>query len=285
MKVLLTGATGFIGKHTMEALLAAGHEVVALHRNDRSAPAPGVHWVRSGLEDPDWGLIEELLGGEGFALVHLAAHGVDPKRGGWQDCFRFNVSHSLDFWLEAINRGAERIVTCGTCFEYGSAAGKHDLIPTSAAPEPLNAYAASKAAATMALHGVSSSLGIASLSLRPCVVYGEGEADYRLWPSLRRAARTGQDFPMTAGTQMRDFVPVEKVARELARGVGRSDLVPGHLLIENVGSGKGQSIIDFATEWWNRWEAKGKLLPGALEGRKLEAQRFLLLINDTAEGS
>ena len=278
MKVLLTGASGFIGRHTLKALLDAGHDVSAIHRNGDHLSEDKVRWVHSSLEKPDWNKIERELNGERFALLHLAASGVDPKKHNWEDCFRCNVTHALEFWLESIKRGADRIVTCGTCFEYGSAAEKHAFIPTSAALEPLNAYAASKAAATMALHGVSSAFGISSLSLRPCVVFGEGEAEYRLWPSLRRAALSGHDFPMTAGTQIRDFVPVQHVAGELARGVARSDLPTGRLTIENVGSGKGQTILEFAAEWWHKWEATGSLLPGALETRKHEADRFVPLI-------
>lgn len=44
-------------------------------------------------------------------------------------------------------------------------------------------------------------------------VYGEREAETRFWPSLRRAALAGEDFPMTKGEQIRDFMPVETLAR------------------------------------------------------------------------
>lgn len=278
MKILLTGATGFVGRHTLTESTSRGYEVVAIHRSCDQESCPGVRWVRSNLEDPTWNEIDDAIRGDEFVLLHLAAHGVNPRNSELEDCFRYNVLHAIDFSLEALDRGAKRIVTCGTCFEYGSAADKHEYIPASAAPEPLNAYAASKASATMALHGISSSRGITSLSLRPCVVYGEGEPDYRLWPSLRRAALAGQDFPMTAGTQIRDFIGVEKVAAELVRGVSRSDLTEGCLTIENVGSGKGQSVIDFAAEWWDKWGASGRLLPGALESRRSEAQSVVPLI-------
>lgn len=281
MKVLVTGGTGFIGRHTLTALVRAGHEVLAIYRGAQPAGVSGVQWVKSAMDQPDWSKIIEFTSSEPFALIHLAAHGVDPRKADWEGCFFWNVSLALRFWLESIAHGAHRIITCGTCFEYGSAADQYDWIPTTAAPEPLSPYAASKAAATMALHGLTASEGLTSLSIRPCVVFGEGEGDQRLWPSLRRAARSGANFPMTSGNQVRDFVPVEQVAAALAEGVTRTDLPVGRLVIENVGSGKAQSVHEFAQEWWQHWQANGELLVGAIPTREGEASRFVPLTHQS----
>ncbi len=277
MKVLVTGGTGFIGRHTLSALARAGHQVLAIYRGAKPSEMPGVRWVKSTLDQPDWPQITEFTTAEAFTLIHLAAHGVDPRKADWEGCFFWNVSQSLRFWLESTAHGAVRIITCGTCFEYGSAADQYEWIPTTAAPEPLGPYAASKAAATMALHGLTATQRLTSLSIRPCVVFGDGEGDQRLWPSLRRAARTGEDFPMSSGTQVRDFVPVERVASALAAGVMRTDLPTGRLVIENIGSGIAQSVHQFALEWWKHWQADGDLLVGAVPAREGEASRFVPL--------
>jgi len=182
---------------------------------------------------------------------------------------------AVKLWLFAIKSGVQRIINCGSCFEYGAAADKHAFVPSSAAPEPLNAYAASKAAATMALHAISASHGIRAITLRPCVVFGEGEPDYRLWPSLRRAALAGKDFPMTTGQQVRDFMPVESLATQLSLALERRDLLPGRMLVENVGSGNPQSVLEFATCWWNYWGGSGRLLPGRVPARESECLRMV----------
>jgi UDP-glucose 4-epimerase len=277
MKVLITGGTGFIGRHTLAALARADHQVLAIYRGAQPTESPGILWLKSSLDQPNWGLIKEFMCAEPFTVVHLAAHGVDPRKADWEGCFHWNVSETLRFWLNAKSHGAIRIVTCGTCFEYGSAADRYDWIPTTAALEPLGPYAASKAAATMALHALTATSGLTSLSIRPCVAFGEGEGEHRLWPSLRRAALAGEDFPMTNGSQIRDFVPVEKVALALADGVLRNDLPNGRLIIENVGSGRAQSVQEFASQWWKHWHANGELLIGALPSREGEANRFVPL--------
>jgi nucleoside-diphosphate-sugar epimerase len=279
MNVLITGGTGFIGSHTVRHLAAAGHHVVALHRRDSVPDAiDGVTWVRSDFDRPNWDMIAAAFAGQPRVLVHLATHGVNPNAADWEDCFQWNVVHAIEFWRAAILHGVRRIVTCGSCFEYGAACDRYDFVPPTAAPEPLGPYAASKAAATMALHGVAASHGVEGLVLRPCVVFGEGEWAQRLWPSLKKAALEGRDFPMTSGSQIRDFVPVDTVADALVEGVSRSDLKKGRVCIENVGSGDPRQVKDFASEWWNRWNASGKLLLGVLPDRSGETHRMAPLL-------
>jgi len=283
MRILLTGGTGFIGGHTLQRLAAAGHEVVAVHRRTAAPDSnDAAIWVPSCLGRPDWERILDAFAGSPEVLVHLATYGVDPRMADWENCFQWNVSHALDFWRAAVRHGVRRIVTCGTCFEYGAACDRHDFVPATTAPEPLGPYAASKAAATMALHGVAASLRVEGLVLRPCVVFGEGEAPHRLWPALRQAALEGRDFPMTSGLQVRDFVPVEKVAEALVAGVTRSDLTGGRVLIENIGTGEPRTVRDFATEWWSHWGATGRLLIGSLPDRPGETRRMVPLVHPTA---
>jgi UDP-glucose 4-epimerase len=276
MRVLLTGGFGFIGRHVVRAIAADGHCVLVLDTSERPDDTPDrVSSLRCSLDQVDWVEAARLLGGSPEVLIHLAAFGVNPAVAGWAQCFQWNVQAAVELWQAAIAQGVRRIVTCGSCFEYGASGERYDFIPTTAPLEPLGAYAASKAAATMALFGMASSEKVEGLVLRPCVVYGEGEPPTRLWPSLKRAALAGEDFPMTSGLQVRDFVPVEVVARAFAEAVTRGDLEPGKVRLENVGSGRPESVLEFATGWWHRWHATGKLLPNSIPDRPNEAMRYV----------
>jgi UDP-glucose 4-epimerase len=276
MNVIVTGATGFIGSKVVPLLFENKHKTIALHRRENRPPAlPGVCWIRCELDKPDWNSISVNMEGEPNVLIHLAAHGVLPVDAEWQECFKWNVMKTLDLYQSAISHGINRIITCGSCFEYGDASNKYDFIPNTAAPEPRDAYAASKAAATMMLHGLTSAYGIEAIVFRPCVVYGDGERPNRLWPSLYEAAIKGRDFPMSSGHQVRDFIPVTSVAEAIVNAVARKDLVRGKTCIENLGSGNPQSVKAFASKWWNKWGASGKLLFGSLPDRKNETARIV----------
>ena len=80
---------------------------------------------------------------------------------------------------------------------------------------------------------------------------------------------------MTKGEQIRDFIQVELVVKHLLIAISRSDLVSGNPLVVNIGSGFGQSLKDFAFKEWVNLKAKGKLLPGKLEGRNYEIKQMV----------
>ena len=100
--------------------------------------------------------------------------------------------------------------------------------------------------------------------MRPFHIFGEGESDYRFWPSLKNAALSGQDFPMTLGEQIRDFTPVEYAADIFIRYVENSKIIQGKPIISNLGTGKPQSLKSFAETQWKKFNAKGYIYNDSL---------------------
>jgi len=273
MRLLVTGATGFIGSHFVNAATAAGHQVLALRRPGSLPRVPvgeAVHWLETSLV----GVTERNLHAVD-ALVHFAAEGVSPASATWQGCFQTNVIDSLALWTTAVRGGVKRFVICGTCFEYGVSGSLYAAIPPTAPLEPTGPYHASKAAATMAALALAHHEQISMVVLRPFHVFGEGEEGTRLWPSLRRAASSGADYPMTKGEQIRDFVPVEEVAAVFLNVCENVSLEPGRPEVHNVGTGTPLTILSFAEHWWRVWAAKGQLQPGAIPYRPGEVMRYV----------
>lgn len=273
MKMFLTGGTGFIGSHVLKQALAAGHSVTALRHTvnqpEISLPAQP-NWVEGSLAD-DWSA--HLAGCQ--ALVHLAAAGVNMQGLEWKHLFCVNVEQSLNLWLQAADAGVKRFVVCGSCFEYGRVAERHEFVPADAPLEPTGPYHASKAAASLAAFALAVERGLELALLRPFHVYGEGGSPSRFWPALRKAALAGENFPMTLGEQVRDFIPVERVATAFIAALTRPDLQPGKPRIENLGTGQPQTLRAFAEHWWQVWGAKGRLLPGVLPYRANEVMRYV----------
>jgi nucleoside-diphosphate-sugar epimerase len=272
MKIFVSGATGFLGSHFVRVALEAGYQVTALRRNEDSQPRiplpTALSWLNKGLTE-----VAELDLAAHDVFVHLAAAGVD-LRAGWQECFRVNVSDSLDLWIKAAKAGINRFVIVGSCFEYGRSGDRFDFIPPDAPLEPVTAYGTSKAAASVAALWLAAEAGLKLSVVRPFHIFGEGEGEARFWPSLRRAALSGEDFEMTAGEQIRDFIPVEEVARQLLAAC-QEEATPGEPLVRNLGTGQPRSLRDFAEEWWARWQAPGKLIFGAKPYRDGEVMRYV----------
>jgi nucleoside-diphosphate-sugar epimerase len=273
MKLFVTGATGFIGSHFINAASSAGHDILALRRPG-SLPSisvnDSVQWVDGFLADVDTTI---LSGCE--VLVHLAAAGIIQKEADWVHCYQVNVMDSLQLWLRAADSGIGRFIIAGSCFEYGSSGEVCERIPFDAPLVPTGPYHASKASASLAAIGLSAQRKLKIQILRPFHVYGEGEMEERFWPSLKKAALSGEDFPMTTGDQIRDFTPVGLVAAKFLEAALNADVPSGQAIIKNIGTGNSQTLREFAESWWLHWNAKGKLLFGAIPQREGETMRYV----------
>lgn len=271
MTVLVTGATGFVGRHVVATLREDGQPVRRLLRKPVEDAQRGVtDVVRPG------GILEltaiDLDGVD--AVIHLAAAGVSPKVATAEELRASNVDGTAHLLGLAAGAGTPRLVLLGTCAEYGRSADAHAAIPPDATLRPLSPYPRSKADGFAVACELVAQHALTAHYLRLFTAFGEGQTPRALWPSLRAAALAGEDFPMTSGDQVRDFLPVEEVAGTIVEAL--TDTAPaGRLLVRNLGSGSGTSVLDFATEWWGRLGATGQLLPGAIPDRSDEPARYV----------
>lgn len=273
MKVFLTGGTGFIGSHLLNELTTQGHEVVALRREGSRPRIPlerEPEWIEAPMDSLPVGVFRGCE-----ALIHLAAHSANVPYDTLENCLYWNLKVSLDLVERAAEECVQRFLLAGSCFEYGKSGERYEFIPVDAPLEPTQTYPVSKAAAAVALTGWARCTQRSLSYHRIFQVYGEGEAEGRLWPSLRRAALAGEHFPMSPGGQVRDFTPVEFVARHFAEALERPPVPAGEPEIHHVGTGKPTTTLEFARHWWSRWKAAGKLLPGALPYREGEVMRYV----------
>ena len=277
MKIFLTGGTGFIGSHLLHLLGTTDHKVTALRRGS-SQPCIDIGrdslWLvkaMDSLESSDFSGMD--------ALVHLASVGVSPKTATWADLLYWNVSVMVDLLEKAHAAGVRRFVLAGSSAEYGLAADRYDFIPADAPLLPTSPYAASKAAGFIAANTFAIEKSIELYYLRIFSAYGEGQYINNFWPALRSAALNGEDFEMTPGGQIRDFVPVESVVKSLLHAIEDRNIASTKMpFVANVGSGRPMSMIHFAEKCWTEWGAKGRIIAGAKPYRPKEPMRYVPLI-------
>jgi nucleoside-diphosphate-sugar epimerase len=273
MKILITGASGFIGSNLLNAPFLRGHDLICCRSRVESVPRlpvpDNLHWYSGGLESFPLAALENV-----DVIVHLAAHSANVPYDSLENCVQNNAMRPLAFLRNAVSAGVKKIIVAGTCFEYGLSADKFERLSPEVALEPVGSYPTSKAIASILFQSMARQSGVQMLILRLFQVYGEGEAAGRFWPSLKQAALSGKDFAMSAGTQVRDFVPVQEVVAAFGRAL-ETEVAPGSPRILHVATGKPQSLKHFALEQWERFGAKGRLLFDVLPMRTDEVMRIV----------
>ena len=207
-RVLITGATGFIGRQCLPLLVSRGHEVHAVSSRPHPPEAPGVHWHPLDLlTDHATDALCAQVRPE--ALLHLAwvttpgLYTRTPANLDW-------VAASLRLVRSAVAHGARRLVAAGTCFEYAHEGV--DRLPETAVLRPGTLYGASKVALGGLLAAFAREASVSSAWGRVFFLYGPHEHPDRLVASVVRALLSGEPAACTEGTQVRDFLHVRDVA-------------------------------------------------------------------------
>lgn len=215
-KVLVTGATGFVGNHLVDALLARGHSVRVVARNLPGPTSPiswlsKVHFVQADLHSD--GLDVARLADGMDSLVHLAWPGL-PN---YQELFHFETNLMADYRLikAMVERGVSQVMVTGTCFEYGMRNGplSEDMVA-----EPTNPYGLAKNTLRLFLQALQQSHPFSLQWIRLFYLHGPGQSGRSLLAALDRAIDEGkQSFDMSPGDQLRDFLAIETAASHLVR--------------------------------------------------------------------
>lgn len=240
MRILLTGATGFVGNRLCRNLLASEHDVVCLGRRpvkvDKAGQGNLVNWV---VEAPEHLKASQAPGGPDFDRVyHLAAAGVDPADRDPQRLLNANI----DFGARLLGEiAAQAFVFAGSCAEYASKLS-HEPFRESDALTSKGLYGATKAAGGLCHIAMARASGLPLAHLRLFHVYGAGEKPHRLTTSLFIALKQGKRVALSSGEQIRDFIHVDDVTSAfdaVGAGLTSGGLPTGAY---NVSSGEGVKV-------------------------------------------
>ena len=273
MNVLITGASGFIGLHVASNLLSKGCKVTALHhknsKNIKYCDSTSVDLIEADISCPECSIPDNIN-----FIIHLAATGVSPKTATWDELANINIRGTLTMCMAAKKLDVPIIIS-GSYAEYGNSALNYHEIPVDAPLAPTYPYAASKATACQLALGFARSEGIRLGYLRIFNAFGEGQYHKNLWPALKASAIAGNDFAITPGEQIRDFIHVKEISARIAGLVESNVFKPHTPFVANIASGEPQSIRSFCEYWWDIFNAKGKLKIGQIPYRQNEVMRYV----------
>lgn len=239
MKVAITGASGFLGRHVLAQLQARDVDIVDMRRR----PTPATTHARTTIVQ--WDLADTYGGvaamGHPDLLLHLAWEGLpayqNPRH------VEVELPAQRRFIHACVSAGLERLAIAGTCFEYGLQDGELD---EQTVLRPATQYGLAKQHLYDSIAPLASTGRVALDWARFFYLFGPGQAPSSLYSQLMSAIDQGLPiFDMSGGDQLRDFLPVDEAARlfvDLA-------LSPGGAGPVNICSGSPITVSALVERW------------------------------------
>jgi nucleoside-diphosphate-sugar epimerase len=266
MRVLLTGASGFVGRAAMEALVRHGAEVHAVSRRRPETETPHI-WHPADLLDRHSAknVVEEIRPEAVLHLAWVVEHGTfwtSPLNRDWTEA-------SIALARYAAEAGTKRFVGCGTCYEYDWPS-KGDCSEFLTPLKPSTLYSEAKNTTRKSIEALAKETGMSFAWARLFFIYGPGEGENRLVPSLARALNAGDPARCSTGQAVRDFMDVRDAGEALA-ALTVSRATGGF----NIASGEGTAVADIARKLAQFSGRPDLLQIGALPDRPNEPPRIV----------
>ena len=250
MKVVVTGGTGFIGRHVVAELEQRSISPVLMLRPGSVPPSSRSNHtvVQIDVMDPPSNGFE--LMGSPDVLIHLAWGGLPNYRS--LHHFEVELPAQYNFLKGMIQSGLKNLVVTGTCFEYGMQSGSlHEDMES----KPTNPYGFAKDSLRRQLEYIKYDQPFALTWVRLFYLYGIGQAENSLLPQLKYAVERGdEEFNMSGGEQLRDYLPITEVAKFIV-SLAMANRDDG---IVNICSGRPISVRKLVEDWIteNEWSIK-----------------------------
>jgi nucleoside-diphosphate-sugar epimerase len=209
MKIAVTGASGFIGRHVTAQLARLPVEIVAVTRD-----ATHLKGFGEAIRIVEWDIADSGAGcfghfGHPDALIHLAWEGL-PNYSSLHH-FETELGRQYRFLKGLVGAGLRSLLVTGTGAEYGMQSG---ALSEDMPAQPVNPYGHAKDALRRQLEFLKTLQPFALTWARLFYMYGDGQPKSSLLPQLRDAVSRGdKTFDMSGGEQLRDYLPVAEVAR------------------------------------------------------------------------
>lgn len=269
-KLLLTGATGFIGDHVMNELLKQPVSIMASSAD--AAKAAGKSWFDKVRYIPfDLSTVNDATDYYSFfdkpdAVIHLTWEGLPNYKSSFHT--EVNLHRHICFLKSMIKEGLKDLTVTGTCFEYGMQEG---LLKEDMPVYPANPYARAKDELRKQLEEWQTAYPFSLKWVRLFYMYGKGQNPNSLLSQLDKALEAGEKvFNMSGGEQVRDFMPVEEVASAIVR-TALQNRVTG---IINCCSGQPVSVKEFVLSYLAKHKREISLNLGHYPYPDYEPMRF-----------
>jgi nucleoside-diphosphate-sugar epimerase len=268
VKILLTGATGFIGRHVLRELAKTEYEIVATAMEPRlkarDVQIERITYLPYDVNEAHSGIYDFF--GRPDAIIHLSWEGLPH----YNDLFHFekNLFANYRFLKYLVQGGLRDFTIVGTCLEYGKQNGR---LSEEMVPQPSTSYALAKDTLRRFLEELKKKTEFTLKWIRLFYMYGEGQNKESVLEQVKHTIESGdKEFNMSKGDQLRDYLPVEKVAEYIVQ-IAMQSRIEG---VINCCSGVPISIRSLVEDYMRSVNASVKLNLGYCPYPDYEAMAF-----------
>ena len=237
-KILVTGATGFIGNYVIAELAKKKHEVIATSASAHKAATQSwygnIQYLPLNFNQLQQNVNYQQYFNNPEVVIHLAWQGLPNYKASFHT--QQNLPIHFSFIKNLVQNGQQNITIAGTCFEYGMHEG---CLIESMQTQPNNEYAIAKDDLRKQIEQLQQQHPFCFKWARLFYMYGAGQHPNSLFSQLDRALQNGDMvFNMSGGEQVRDYLPIERVAEYIV-AIALQQKITG---VINCCSGKGIAI-------------------------------------------
>lgn len=241
VKIAVTGASGFIGRHVVAELERRNLQATLVSRRKAEAARTDTphRWIQLDISVPPDDAFSAM--GAPDLIIHLAWGGLPNYRS--LHHIESELPDQYRFLSRLVRCGLKRMVVVGTCFEYGMLSGP---LSEDMPARPDNPYGFAKHALCRQLEFLKEKAPFALTWARLFYLFGKFQSRHSLFSQLESAVLAGEKtFRMSGGEQLRDYLPVTEAARllvDLALAGAEHGIV-------NVCSGRPISVRSLVEGW------------------------------------
>jgi nucleoside-diphosphate-sugar epimerase len=255
MRLLVTGASGFIAKNFIKHSLKKNIEIVAISRKKNIVSNKNLKWIVGQFNKINLSRI-----GKFDMLVHFASHGTKPKeRNNLKKNFKINVLNSEDLILKAINNNCKNFLIISSSSEFGMMNIKTNGVKKNDFKIPDDSYGLSKLIFNNTVRNYSRKYKCKFRIMRLFPVYGNGEDSTRLYSVIKKCAKENKDLFLKNPFEIRDFSHIDFVIKNLADSLNFNKKKFKYYQTFHVSESNRLTVLKFCKTLWKKFNCSGKI--------------------------
>lgn len=255
MKLLVTGASGFVAKNFINYSLKKNIKIIAISRKRKKVSNKNLKWIVGKFNKIKLNKI-----GKFDILVHFASFGTKPQdRNNLRENFKTNVIDSNDLILEAIKYNCKKFLIISSSSEFGVNNIKFNGVKKNDFKIPDDAYGLSKLVFNKIINQYSKKYKCKFRIMRLFPVYGDGENSSRLYSVIKDCKKKNQDLFLKNPFEVRDFSHIDFVVKNLFDALNFNKKKFKHCQTFHVSESNRLTVLKFTELLWKKFNCFGNI--------------------------